>query len=156
MAWAYLDAVITNGKDEAAELDHETVDQPSRRNAKDAGSRGGAGAGAGDGLELQLEGNQNHVDDDTHWLSFDDNSEPVLHIERAGHHPQGYAFEQLVQEEYVLQVSVTGGGAGGGTAPTAKAVQLNADRIGSSVHGERARPQLFWMVFIRVLAVTYA
>jgi len=125
------------------------------------GSGSGAGvggAGVGDGAELQEVVVQNHVDEDaTHCPSFDEEDEPDLHIARAGHHPQELAEVQSRQVDKELHVSAGGpGGGGGGTAPTAKAVQSNTDRTGSRVHGELASPQLFLMVFSRVLAVTYA
>ena len=143
--------------DEESEIVHEDNDQPSRRNTNDASSGAGAGPGAGDGSELQSVLCQNHLDEDaTHCPSLDEEDEPDLHIARAGHHPQELAAVQSRQVGKELQLSMTGGGGGGGTAPTAKAVQLNTDRTGSRAHGELVSPQLFLMVFSRVLAVTYA
>ena len=154
---------IAISNDEESEVVHEDNDQPSRRNTNDASSGAGAGLGAGegedpggDGLELQSVLCQNHLDEDaTHCPSFDEEDEPDLHIARAGHHPQELAEVQSRQVGKELHLSMTGGG-GAGAAPLAKAVQLNTDRTGSRVHGELASPQLFLMVFSRVLAVTYA
>jgi hypothetical protein len=155
---------IAFSNDEESEVVQEDNDQPSRRNTNDASSGAGAGPGAGegedpggDGLELQSVLCQNHLDEDaTHCPSFDEEDEPDLHIARAGHHPQELAEVQSRQVDKELHVSAAGGGGGAGAAPLAKAVQSNTDRTGSRVHGELASPQLFLMVFSRVLAVTYA
>ena len=155
---------IAFSNDEESEVVQEDNDQPSRRNTNDASSGAGAGPGAGegedpggDGLELQSVLCQNHLDEDaTHCPSFDEEDEPDLHIARAGHHPQELAEVQSRQVDKELQVSAAGGGGGAGAAPLAKAVQSNTDRTGSRVHGELVSPQLFLMVFSRVLAVTYA